>query len=92
MTWKQKGLIMKAIFCFLLIAFAEQTRGIGTQEPETNHLIFFMSVSLLEEGKVLREQTEDCKSQKWVSADSGGHQRLGVQILYPRPARYHRCE
>lgn len=55
---------MKAIFCFLLIAFAEQTRGIGTQEPETNHLIFFMSVSLLEEGKVLREQTEDCESQK----------------------------
>lgn len=55
---------MKDIFCFLLIAFAEQTRGIGTQEPETSHLIFFMSVSLLEEGKVLREQTEDCESQK----------------------------
>lgn len=45
-----------------------------------------------EEGQVLGEQAEGPQSSERVPADAGGHQRLRLQILHPRPARHHRRE
>lgn len=45
-----------------------------------------------EEGQVLGEQAEDPEGSERVPADPGGHQRLRLQVLHPRPARHHRRE